>query len=359
MYKIEKIIPETAPSEIIEKILDFQEKAHKAYDPEEIISPREDRKKILTTPSDFHKKIRYYAFHNNEIIGEGRLAYEQLKKDSNKEYCQMYVLVLPEHSRKLVGTRLLICLLKEAEKLGKTKVISWVKEGKIKHYGKQWVKKLGYKEAQIEYKNILDLKNLDVSQIQSLIEQKIHLMEKYDFEFFKGKNFLEMLLKNKRLREMYAEYLTEVTNLIPRGDTGEKDVIVTEKDLEKAVMEEINLPREYIVIIVKDKDKIIACSEIYYLQNQTDVAYTGLTGVRRDYQGKGLATLLKALMVKTLHEQGFERLETENASNNEAMLHINFKIGFKTIFKWIKFEGKIENIKKLVISKHPSLFKEC
>jgi GNAT superfamily N-acetyltransferase len=54
---------------------------------------------------------------------------------------------------------------------------------------------------------------------------------------------------------------------------------------------------------------------------------TGLTGVRRAYRRRGLATALKVMAIQHAHEQGFIEITTDNEENN-PMFQINRQLGF-------------------------------
>ncbi|MBX7134073.1 MAG: GNAT family N-acetyltransferase [Fimbriimonadaceae bacterium] len=52
------------------------------------------------------------------------------------------------------------------------------------------------------------------------------------------------------------------------------------------------------------------------------------TGVKREYRGRGLALALKVLTLAAAKAAGYPRARTQNASTNQAMLHVNRKLGY-------------------------------
>jgi len=70
--------------------------------------------------------------------------------------------------------------------------------------------------------------------------------------------------------------------------------------------------------------------------------YQGLTGVLREYRGKGIAVALKLRVLDFARKNGFDSIRTFNASTNEGMLSINAKLGFKRDLAWITFEKNLE-----------------
>ena len=54
-----------------------------------------------------------------------------------------------------------------------------------------------------------------------------------------------------------------------------------------------------------------------------------MTGVRREWRGKGIAKVLKLCLIKAARDLGFEELETANDETNAPILGLNRKLGFK------------------------------
>jgi len=72
------------------------------------------------------------------------------------------------------------------------------------------------------------------------------------------------------------------------------------------------------------------------------VVTTGLTGVRREYRRKGIATALKHTCLSWAKERGYKWIRTNNADSNEGMLSINIRVGFKFIPAWLVFDKVIK-----------------
>jgi mycothiol synthase len=72
----------------------------------------------------------------------------------------------------------------------------------------------------------------------------------------------------------------------------------------------------------------VGCN-ILYLDSSARVLHNGLTGVRREARGLGLALALKLKGIEFALQNGFEGITTYNASTNTAILNLNAKIGFQ------------------------------
>lgn len=69
---------------------------------------------------------------------------------------------------------------------------------------------------------------------------------------------------------------------------------------------------------------------------------TGFTGVYRDYRRRGLATAMKVCTIDYAKDAGYTFIRTGNEENN-PMLALNQKLGFKEITARLAFEKRLEN----------------
>lgn len=68
-----------------------------------------------------------------------------------------------------------------------------------------------------------------------------------------------------------------------------------------------------------------------------DYLHQGLTGVRRAFRGRHIATALKVKTVEYARDHGVREIRTWNEINNTPMLAINVKFGFARQPAWITF----------------------
>jgi GNAT superfamily N-acetyltransferase len=65
-------------------------------------------------------------------------------------------------------------------------------------------------------------------------------------------------------------------------------------------------------------------------------------GTARSHRGRGLATLAKLASTRAAQAAGLESIVTENDTDNEPMLHINAKLGFKPGLELGQYVKKLE-----------------
>jgi len=90
--------------------------------------------------------------------------------------------------------------------------------------------------------------------------------------------------------------------------------------------------------VAVDGDRYVGESYLNRSKDEPGHLYQGLTGVRREYRGRGLAMALKLKTIQYAREHGYSLIKTSNATVNEGMLAINGRLGFVRQPAWIQFE---------------------
>lgn len=69
--------------------------------------------------------------------------------------------------------------------------------------------------------------------------------------------------------------------------------------------------------------------------------WQGLTGVRRDARGRGIAMALKLETIRYARDRGYDHIKTWNDQSNRPMLRINEALGFVKQPAWVEFEKEL------------------
>ena len=93
--------------------------------------------------------------------------------------------------------------------------------------------------------------------------------------------------------------------------------------------------------LAKDGDRYVGISNLWKSEGLPDVLYQGLTGVLREYRGRGLAWALKMRTIAYARERGSRQIRTWNNTMNRPILNINEALGFVKQPVWITFQKEL------------------
>jgi mycothiol synthase len=71
------------------------------------------------------------------------------------------------------------------------------------------------------------------------------------------------------------------------------------------------------------------------------IAEHWMTGVRRDWRGRGVAKALKQAQIAAAKEAGLARLRTQNDLANAAMRRVNESLGYESRLEWVHLSGPV------------------
>lgn len=74
-------------------------------------------------------------------------------------------------------------------------------------------------------------------------------------------------------------------------------------------------------------DRVVGLTNLVWA-GEGEGAQTGMTGVLREYRGRGVALALKLLAIQEAKKRGFTRMRTNNDPDNPPMLAVNRKLGY-------------------------------
>jgi len=94
--------------------------------------------------------------------------------------------------------------------------------------------------------------------------------------------------------------------------------------------------------LAKDGDRYVGMSCLWKPLADPDSIYTGLTGVRREYRRKGVATSLKVRAIRFAREYGARYIKADNEENN-PMYQLNVRLGFRPTPAWLMYHRKLND----------------
>jgi len=94
-------------------------------------------------------------------------------------------------------------------------------------------------------------------------------------------------------------------------------------------------------LVALDGERYVGLSNLWARERQGHLE-TGLTGVLREYRGRGIATALKVRALSAAKAQGYTSTLTWNEERNQGMLGINRRLGFVPAPAWIQVENVLD-----------------
>jgi GNAT superfamily N-acetyltransferase len=189
--------------------------------------------------------------------------------------------------------------------------------------------RMGFTESFRGYQQYLSLERVDLESIT--VDWKRILEADIDF-----RTLADLRHEWGCAQKLYALYC-EVEDDVPRVDA-----LYAPKSFETFCTEVFDAPSslpEGTWIAVRTHDwgtEYLGCNFLYR-DDGGRVLHNGLTGVRREARGLGLALALKYKGIEFARNAGFEGITTFNASTNAAILKLNARLGFErqgTTVEW-------------------------
>lgn len=88
-------------------------------------------------------------------------------------------------------------------------------------------------------------------------------------------------------------------------------------------------------------DRVVGYALITREEVRPDVANHSMTGVARDWRGRGIASAVKREVVRRVSAYGIAYLEAENEDRNAPMLAVNRRLGYEPLPDVVKLRGPL------------------
>ncbi|MHA1977201.1 MAG: GNAT family N-acetyltransferase [Candidatus Hodarchaeales archaeon] len=345
-YVIREFDPKSASESLWESYLSLEEKKYHEEYPEDPTPSKEETRKTILLPSPRYTNIYWITCLKDmeEVIGSARLMIYEKKHptyDLNKHMAFLHIVVMKEFRREGIATSLLRKILIWLKQENKT----IVQGGSQLESGKLFCISLHGEKAITEEESRLSIENVNWEMLWEWKKEGKQRAKGVTLEHFK--NVPEDDIEN------FCQLFTETLNLIPKGEL-EWEAKET-PEIRRATENRLaKLKTVRTTFVSREKDGILSgLTETFVFNDRPTLLYQGLTGVKKQYQGKGLGKWLKAEML--LHcKKAFPDVKyaaTDFALVNKPMIAINRKLGFKQYKTWIDYKFQIETLAKTLSQK--------
>ncbi len=134
----------------------------------------------------------------------------------------------------------------------------------------------------------------------------------------------------RRAYELHVTCMRDVPSVDPITDTSHEAFV------SRMVETPSSLPDGYFLAVAGGE--YVGESNLFASLDDAGVLYQGLTGLRREHRGRGIALALKLRTIRYAREHGRREIRTWNDIRNQPMLRINEALGFAKQPTWITFE---------------------
>ncbi len=263
---------------------------------------------------------RWLAIRGGSVVGVGQCGHAAGWFHPRKFW--MDLSVHPDHQGRGVGSLLYRQILETILPLDPLVIRAGAREDKL--HSIQFLLNRGFVEDVRSWESRLDVTAFDARPFAD-VEDKLRA------ENVEIKTLLDLEDDPERNRKLYElEWLLDQE--IPQPEPPTR--VSFEFFLEHTLQNPNLLPGAYLVAV--KGNEYVGLSTLWSSLGNADL-YTGLTGVRRDLRGRGIALALKLRAIAYARAHGHPIIRTWNESNNEAILAINERLGFVKQPAWIDF----------------------
>ena len=278
-----------------------------------------------------HKdKTRDEKILHQQLVWEHRqsilcsILYTQWEEIYHPQKFVIKIYVHPNHQRLGYGTICYDHLLDDLKQYDPIKLTTQVHEPHQQSI--HFLEKRGFKNTATERESNLDLTAYNPAKY----EDEITRIDQYGFRLI---TFSDFRKEDKKADFKVWEFEREVSPDMPWPDP----ISIPEFDhYQDYILKHPRFNPDSWFLVV-DGDRIAGLNNLWKSEIPKGLN-NGLTGVRREYRRKGIATVLKYNSLIWAKSQGYDWIRTDNAAINEAMLGINIRAGFKFMPAWLLYE---------------------
>lgn len=265
------------------------------------------------------KAARWVAEVGGQPVGYGQ--YSQAAGSYHPRKFEVTFCVDPDHQRQGIGGALYDRVLEglrpfDPISLGAGMLETWPASIRF-------LERRGFREVMRTWENHLDLTSADMSQFDELLARVAALG-------YEVTSYAAIKEEPQRVRELFA-FVNRMRQDVPSAEPVTDFLF----DTWLSYFAHKHAWQEGYLLALKE-GRIVGMSSLWKT-DQADVVHNGLAGVDREHRGQGLSTSLKVHGIRLAQAAGYRTLKTWNASNNQAMLAVNSRLGYQRQPAWVNY----------------------
>ena len=267
-------------------------------------------------------KRRIVVEEGGRIVGAGDLNHQQWTFHADKYH--LGVMVDPDARRRGLGTAMYEDLLRAARERNAIQLVTGVKESMAD--GVEFALHRDFKEAKRDWESRLDVNAFDASTFAEA-------PRRVAAEGITITTLSQELARDPETIHAVYELDCDCGRDVPSTDPFTPLPFETWR---KEVLESPASTPDGWYMAVDRTGRYLGVSNLWRSLEDPTFIWQGLTGVRRDARGKGVAMALKLKTVEYAREHGIREIKTWNDQKNRPMLRINEAMGFVKQPAWIE-----------------------
>jgi len=304
--------------------------------------PSHDSQRLfLSSTPEMRDHVVFWLFYDPDANPVGWMSIAHPKPENpdyeaNKDRVYVEPVVLAPYRRQGVGTQLLPLIVSYAQKVS----ASWIEWDTKFESGMRFSEKIGATVAGQQRTNRLAVDQLDWDMLQRWVDAGHS--NNPDVEVMRMVN-----LPAPGLIDPMCDLITDINRNQPRDDVEGISYTLTPDEFIKETRRLEDRKIERLIICTRQPDGTLSgMTDFYYNQAKPTHASVSLTGVRREYQNRGLGKWLKAAMMLDMRKRypGVSYVDTNNFNNNGPMLSINDRMGFKLFEQFVFYKIRADEL---------------
>jgi mycothiol synthase len=269
-------------------------------------------------------KLRLVAEDSGRVVGYGQVNHMRWAFVPTKY--RVDLVVLPNHRGRGHGSALYEDLAAAAVARGGRALASAAKESMTD--GVRFLTKRGYREVKRDWESRLFVKGFDFARFSTandrVAKQGIRIA-----------TLAEEMERDAEALQKAFELNEDCRMDIPSVDPP------TRHTFDEFRQDDIDPPNALLdafYLAIDKEGRYLGVSNLFRSLDDPRFIWQGITGVRREARGKGIAMALKLRTVRYAIDNGIEHIKTWNDVHNKPMLSINEALGFAKQPAWISYE---------------------